>query len=118
MAVDGATLIALWPFLFISAFIGNSTSLAADYKPEFKMSLVVNQEKSWAQAAKRFGDAVRYRTQGRIQLPTASRSRPLAGWLRPALSRQARSAREEAELNETWQLVSGIAADGFPSSTR
>jgi len=43
--------------------------------------------------------------------PTASRSRPLAGWLRPALSRQARSAREEAEVNETWQLVSGIAAD-------
>jgi hypothetical protein len=31
--------------------------------------------------------------------------------LRPALSRQARSAREEAEVNETWQLVSGIAAD-------
>src|SRR5262249_7624922 len=30
--------------------------------------------------------------------PTASRSRPLAGWLRQALSRQARSAREEAEV--------------------
>jgi len=59
---------ALWPFLFISAFIGNSTSLAADYKPEFKMSLVVNQENSWGQAAKRFADAVRYRTQGRIQI--------------------------------------------------
>src|SRR5262249_10743099 len=28
-----------------------------------------------------------------------------------ALSRQARSAREEAEVNETWQLVSRIAAD-------
>ena len=42
---------------------------------------------------------------------TASRSRPLAGWLRPALSRQARSAREEAAVNETRQLVSGIAAD-------
>jgi hypothetical protein len=43
--------------------------------------------------------------------PMASRSPPLAGWLRPALSRQARSAREEAEVNETWQVVSGIAAD-------
>jgi hypothetical protein len=32
-------------------------------------------------------------------------------WLHPALSRQARSAREEAEVNATWQLVSGIAAD-------
>src|SRR5262249_48051142 len=40
--------------------------------------------------------------------PTASRSRPLAGWLRPALSRQARSAREGAEVNETWPLVRGI----------
>jgi TRAP-type C4-dicarboxylate transport system substrate-binding protein len=59
---------ALWRFLLIYAFAGNSASLAADYKPEFKMSLVVNQENSWGQAAKRFADAVRYRTQGRIQI--------------------------------------------------
>src|SRR6516225_936009 len=38
---------------------------------------------------------------------TASRSRPLAGWLRQSLSRQARSAREETEVN----ALSGIAAD-------
>src|SRR5262245_41514693 len=30
--------------------------------------------------------------------PTASRSQPLAGWLHPALSGQARSAREEGEV--------------------
>jgi TRAP-type transport system periplasmic protein len=63
-----ASLRVLWPFLLICAFAGNATSLAADYKPEFKMSLVVNQENSWGQAAKRFADAVRYRTQGRIQI--------------------------------------------------
>jgi TRAP-type transport system periplasmic protein len=65
---QNCSLRALWPFLLISAFGGNSASLAADYKPEFKMSLVVNQENSWGQAAKRFADAVRYRTQGRIQI--------------------------------------------------
>jgi hypothetical protein len=59
---------ALWRLLLICALAVNSTSLAADYKPEFKMSLVVNQENSWGQAAKRFADAVRYRTQGRIQI--------------------------------------------------
>jgi TRAP-type transport system periplasmic protein len=58
----------LWHFLLICAFAGSSTLLAADYKPEFKMSLVVNQENSWGQSAKRFADAVRYRTQGRIQI--------------------------------------------------
>src|SRR5262249_7422966 len=36
--------------------------------------------------------------------PTASRNRPLAGWLRPALSRQARSAREEAEVMRPGSL--------------
>src|SRR5262245_32214578 len=65
---QNSSLRALWPFLFIGALVGNSTSLAADYKSEFKMSLVVNQENSWGQAAKRFADAVRYRTQGRIQI--------------------------------------------------
>jgi TRAP-type C4-dicarboxylate transport system substrate-binding protein len=40
----------------------------ADYKPEFKMSLVVSQETSWGRAAIRFADAVRYRTQGRIKI--------------------------------------------------
>jgi hypothetical protein len=43
----------------IAPFIGKSTSLAADYKPEFKMSLNVNQDNSWGQAAKRFADAIR-----------------------------------------------------------
>jgi TRAP-type transport system periplasmic protein len=45
-----------------------STPLAADYKPEFKMSVVVNQENSWGRAAERFADAIKYRTRGRIQI--------------------------------------------------
>ena len=36
---------------------------------------------------------------------TACRRRPSAGWLRLALSGQARPPREEAEVKETWQLV-------------
>ena len=38
------------------------------YKPEFKMSVVVNEETTWGRAAIRFADAVRYRTTGRIQV--------------------------------------------------
>ena len=38
------------------------------YKPEFKMSVVVNEETTWGRAAIRFADAVRYRTAGRIQV--------------------------------------------------
>src|SRR2546429_8495461 len=40
--------------------------LEAQYKPEFKMSVVVNRENSWGRAAVRFADAVKFRTQGRI----------------------------------------------------
>jgi tripartite ATP-independent transporter DctP family solute receptor len=43
-------------------------ALAADYKPEFKMSVVVNFENSWGRAAQRLADAIKYRTQGRIQI--------------------------------------------------
>ena len=36
--------------------------LAAQYKPEFKMSVVVNKETSWGRAAIRFADAIKFRT--------------------------------------------------------
>jgi tripartite ATP-independent transporter DctP family solute receptor len=51
----------------------------ADYKPEFKMSLVVSQETSWGRAAIRFADAVRYRTQGRIKITNYFDGRLFAG---------------------------------------
>jgi hypothetical protein len=38
--------------------------------------------------------ASEFHAAGYVPLPTECRSRPLAGWLRQALSRQARSARE------------------------
>jgi tripartite ATP-independent transporter DctP family solute receptor len=70
---------ALSLFLFIGAFVSNSTSLAADYKSEFKMSIVPNRENSWGQAAERFADAVRYRTQGRIQIKNYFNGQLFAG---------------------------------------
>ena len=43
-------------------------TFAADYKPEFKLSVVVNEETSWGRAAIRFADAVSFRTRGRIKI--------------------------------------------------
>ena len=43
------------------------------------MSLVVNQENSWGQAAERFADAVRYRTQGRILIKNYFNGQLFAG---------------------------------------
>jgi tripartite ATP-independent transporter DctP family solute receptor len=66
-------------FLLIITLGSVPTSLAADYKPEFQMSLLVNQETSWGQAALRFADIVRYRTQGRIQIKNYFGGRLVAG---------------------------------------
>jgi TRAP-type C4-dicarboxylate transport system substrate-binding protein len=41
---------------------------AAQYKPEFKMSINPSEETSWGRAANRFAAAIKYRTQGRIQI--------------------------------------------------
>jgi tripartite ATP-independent transporter DctP family solute receptor len=53
-------------FLLILALSTISTPLSAD--PEFKMSVVVNPETTWGRAVQRFADAIKYRTQGRIQI--------------------------------------------------
>jgi tripartite ATP-independent transporter DctP family solute receptor len=42
--------------------------VAAQYKPEFKLSLVVSRETPWGQAAIRFSDVLRQRTQGRVNI--------------------------------------------------
>jgi TRAP-type transport system periplasmic protein len=47
-----------------------SGPLSAQYKTEFKMSIVVNDETAWGKAARRFADSVKFRTQGRIQIKT------------------------------------------------
>src|SRR6516165_6172885 len=58
--------ISVLTFLLFVALGAMPTRLLAN--AEFKMSLVVNQETTWGLAAQRFADAVKYRTQGRIQI--------------------------------------------------
>jgi TRAP-type C4-dicarboxylate transport system substrate-binding protein len=59
---------------FLGALTGSllAAPLAVDaqggYKPEFKLSVVVNEDTAWGRAAIRFADAVRSRTAGRIQV--------------------------------------------------
>ena len=53
--------------------------LAAQYKPEFKMSVVPTKETSWGRAAIRIADAVKFRTNGRIQIKTYFEGQLYAG---------------------------------------
>jgi len=46
---------------------------------EFKMSIVVNQETTWGRAAERFADAIKYRTQGRVQIKNYFNGQLFAG---------------------------------------
>jgi tripartite ATP-independent transporter DctP family solute receptor len=64
--------------LLLIAGFGHA-ALAADYKPEFKMSVVVNEDTAWGRAANRFADAVRFRTQGRIKIKNYFAGRLFAG---------------------------------------
>jgi tripartite ATP-independent transporter DctP family solute receptor len=65
--------------ILVLSFSTISLPLAADYKPEFKMSVVVNQENSWGRAAERFADAIKYRTRGRIQIKNYFNGQLVAG---------------------------------------
>jgi tripartite ATP-independent transporter DctP family solute receptor len=58
--------ISIPTFLLIVALGTIPTQLLAD--SEFKMSIVVNQDTTWGLAAQRFADAIKYRTQGRVQI--------------------------------------------------
>ncbi len=42
--------------------------IARAQQAELKLALVVNQDTAWGRAAQRFADAIKYRTQGRIQV--------------------------------------------------
>src|SRR5215813_10558473 len=42
--------------------------VAAEYKAEFTLSLVINSDTAWGRAATRFADVLRHRTQGRISI--------------------------------------------------
>jgi tripartite ATP-independent transporter DctP family solute receptor len=52
----------------LAAPLAAEAQQAGVYKPEFKLSIVVGEETPWGRAATRFADAVRYRTDGRIQI--------------------------------------------------
>jgi TRAP-type transport system periplasmic protein len=54
--------------LLIAAATFCPARLAAQYKPEFKMSIVPTQDTSWGRAAIRFAEAIKYRTNGRIKI--------------------------------------------------
>lgn len=75
--------------------------VAAQYKPEFKLSLVISRETPWGQAAIRFSDVLRQRTQGRVnitsyfdgqlfkgrqtsELSCCNRGSPTSPWDRPS----------------------------------
>jgi tripartite ATP-independent transporter DctP family solute receptor len=53
--------------------------VAADDKPEFKLSVVVNKDTPWGKAATRFADVLRHRTQGRINITNYFDGRLFAG---------------------------------------
>jgi tripartite ATP-independent transporter DctP family solute receptor len=57
-----------WAVLLIFCIGVFCAALAAEYKPEFKLSVVVSEETAWGRAANRFADAVRIRTDGRIKI--------------------------------------------------
>ncbi|MBI4012905.1 MAG: DctP family TRAP transporter solute-binding subunit [Candidatus Rokubacteria bacterium] len=54
--------------LAVAALGPGRPARAAAYKPEFKLSLVVNDQSPWGQAAIKFADALKERTQGRINV--------------------------------------------------
>ena len=56
-----------------------NVALAADYKPEFRMSVVANEDTAWGRAANRFANAVRFRTQGRINIKNYFEGRLFTG---------------------------------------
>jgi TRAP-type transport system periplasmic protein len=65
--------------LIVTAGLLPAGPLAAQFKPEFKMSIVASEDTSWGRAANRFAAAIKYRTQGRIQITNYFGGRAFAG---------------------------------------
>jgi TRAP-type C4-dicarboxylate transport system substrate-binding protein len=65
--------------LIVTAGLLPADPLAAQFKPEFKMSIVASEDTSWGRAANRFTAAIKYRTQGRIQITNYFGGRAFAG---------------------------------------
>jgi TRAP-type C4-dicarboxylate transport system substrate-binding protein len=54
--------------IFLSIFVFAATGSSTNYKPEYKMSIVVGPEGPWGESAARFAEAVRRATDGRINI--------------------------------------------------
>src|SRR5262249_17194733 len=65
--------------LIVTAGLFPAGPLAAQYKPEFKMSINPSEETSWGRAAVRFAVAIKYRTRGRIQITNYFEGRASGG---------------------------------------
>src|SRR5262245_25190845 len=65
--------------LIVTAGLFPAGPLAAQYKPEFKMSINPSEETSWGRAAVRFAAAIKYRTKGRIQITNYFEGRASGG---------------------------------------
>src|SRR3989338_8385569 len=75
-------------------------ALAQTYKPEFKNSLVVGPNGPWGEAAARFADLLRERTQGRINVKNYYAGQLFAG----------------KQTNEFTLLNQGVADFAFGST--
>jgi TRAP-type transport system periplasmic protein len=89
-----ALLMTLWTVL------AGSPVLAEPYKPEFKSSLVVGPTGPWGEAAARFADLLRERTQGRINVKNYFAGQLFAG----------------KQTNEFTLLNQGVADFAFGST--
>ena len=54
--------------VFLFALVFSATVFAANYKPEYKMSIVVGPTGPWGESAARFAEAVKKATDGRINI--------------------------------------------------
>ncbi len=69
----------LFTALICCAFFIPSMVFGADYKREYKMSVVVGPKLPWGAGATKFADLVRERTDGRINIKVYTSSALMAG---------------------------------------
>jgi TRAP-type C4-dicarboxylate transport system substrate-binding protein len=92
-----------WIVLLVTLVVAIATAAmpaAAQYKPEFKQSLVVGPSGPWGEGAARFADLVRERTQGRINIKNYFAGQLFAG----------------KQTNEFTLLNQGVADFAFGST--
>ena len=54
--------------LAVALAVGAAPAALAEFKPEYKLSVVVGPDTAWGKGAQRFADLVRERTQGRVNI--------------------------------------------------